>query len=71
MLHDAAFHLGLHCLPKYLLRGFPVLKGLSTEINKTSIMVIDMFTKTFCTQNGEMLLTSLNWPDKYRSGQNI
>ena len=24
---NAAFHLGLHCLPKYLL-GFPVYKGL-------------------------------------------
>ena len=23
MQHYAAFHLGLHCLPKYLFRGFP------------------------------------------------
>ena len=22
MLHNAAFHLGLYCLPKYLLRGY-------------------------------------------------
>ena len=22
MLHHVAFHLGLHCLPKYLFRGF-------------------------------------------------
>ena len=28
MPHDAAFHLGLHFLPKYPLRGFPVFKGL-------------------------------------------
>ena len=23
-----AFHLGLHCLPKYPIKGFPVYKGL-------------------------------------------
>ena len=28
MQHYAAFHLGLHCLPKYLFWGFPVYKGL-------------------------------------------
>ena len=28
MSHFAAFHLGLHCLPKYPFRGFPVYKGL-------------------------------------------
>ena len=28
MLHFAAFHLGLHCLPKYPLRGFRNTKGL-------------------------------------------
>ena len=27
MLHYAAFHLGLLCLPKYLFRGFMVHKG--------------------------------------------
>ena len=27
MPHYAAFHLGLHCLPKYLFRGFPSSKG--------------------------------------------
>ena len=27
MPHYAAFHLGLRCLPKYLFRGFPSLKG--------------------------------------------
>ena len=27
MQHDAAFHLGLHCLPKYLFRGFQSTKG--------------------------------------------
>ena len=28
MQHYAAFHLALHCLPKYPLIGFPVYKGL-------------------------------------------
>ena len=27
MQHYAGFHLGLHCLQKYLLRGFPNTKG--------------------------------------------
>ena len=27
MQHNAAFHLGLHCLPKYLFRGFQYTKG--------------------------------------------
>ena len=27
MQHYAAFHLGLHCLLKYLFRGFPYTKG--------------------------------------------
>ena len=25
--HNTAFHLGLHCLPKYLFRGFQYTKG--------------------------------------------
>ena len=29
MPHLAAFHLGLHCLPKYPFRAFQVSKGLS------------------------------------------
>ena len=34
--YDAAFHRGLHCLPKYLLiRGFPVKMGeISTRLKK-------------------------------------
>ena len=28
MPHYVAFHLGLHCLQKYLFRGFPNTKGL-------------------------------------------
>ena len=27
MQHNAAFHLGLHCLQKYSFRGFPYTKG--------------------------------------------
>ena len=30
MQHCAAFHLGLHCLQKYLFRGFPNTKDLSS-----------------------------------------
>ena len=26
--HNAAFHLGLHCLPKYPFRGFPFTESL-------------------------------------------
>ena len=29
MQHYAAFHLGLHCLPKYTFRGCEYTKGLS------------------------------------------
>ena len=29
MQHYAAFHLGLHCLPKYPFKGFPIM------VNKT------------------------------------
>ena len=28
MQHYAAFHLGVHCLPMYPIRGFPIYKGL-------------------------------------------
>ena len=33
--HDAAFHLGLNCFPKYPFRGFPVYKSIQMvwEIN--------------------------------------
>ena len=27
MQHNAVFHLGFHCLPKYLFRGFQYTKG--------------------------------------------
>ena len=30
MQHYGAFHLGLHCLPKYLLRDFEYTKGKAT-----------------------------------------
>ena len=30
MQHNAAFHLGLHCLPKCSFMGFPAYKGLFT-----------------------------------------
>ena len=32
MPHIAAFHLGLHCLPKYLFRGFQYTKGLERNL---------------------------------------
>ena len=31
--HYAAFHLGLHCLSKYPLRGFPEYKGLKKNFS--------------------------------------
>ena len=34
MPHYVASHLGLHCLPKYLFRGFLVSKGLSWCLRK-------------------------------------
>ena len=33
MPHDAAFHLGLHCLPKYQFWGVSGLKGLNMHVN--------------------------------------
>ena len=33
MQHNAAFHLGLHCLRKYLFRGFPVLVQIFNYTN--------------------------------------
>ena len=32
MQHYAAFHLGLHCLPEYLFRGFPVYERLNSHV---------------------------------------
>ena len=32
MLHFAAFHLGLHCLQKYLIRGFQSIKDLKIDV---------------------------------------
>ena len=34
MLHNAAFHLRHHCLPKYLFTGFQIEKGLRLIIIK-------------------------------------
>ena len=35
MLHNAAFHLGLHCLQKYLFMGFLVYKQLKLFYNSS------------------------------------
>ena len=32
MLHHAAFHLGLHCLPKYQIKGFPSRKRIGSVV---------------------------------------
>ena len=32
MLHCAAFHLGIHCFPKYTLIGFSLYKGLRKQL---------------------------------------
>ena len=29
MQHQAAFHLGLHCLPKYVFRGFSIQRVIT------------------------------------------
>ena len=34
--HNAAFHLGLQCLPKYLFMGFPVYKGIMMASHSVS-----------------------------------
>ena len=45
MQHVAAFHLGLHCLPKYPFRSFQYTKGLHTigvvvMLNQCNVMII-------------------------------
>ena len=40
MLHYMAFHLGLHCLQKYTLRGFTVYKGLNSYNRQTNHGII-------------------------------
>ena len=39
MQHDAAFHLGLHCLQKYYFRGFPNTKGFNSRLRGNKRMV--------------------------------
>ena len=40
MQHGAAFHQGLHCLPKYPFRGFPVYKLLKHMFLNFRITVV-------------------------------
>ena len=39
MQHYAAFHLGLHCLPKYPFMGFPVYKELE-QLNFSAYEIV-------------------------------
>ena len=50
MPHFAAFHLGLHCVPKYLFRRFPVYKGLI--INKALLV---------CSKEHVLLFTQIGY----------
>ena len=45
MQHEAAFHLGLHCLQKYSFRGFPKYKGLKKP-NKCNFILSRNFRLT-------------------------
>ena len=49
MPHYAAFHLGLHCLPKYLLRGFWSSRG------KDKVRLKPAYSATETSQNIEIL----------------
>ena len=44
MQHYAAFHLGLHCLQKYLFRGFPEYNGLSWSFS----VIVEILTIKTC-----------------------
>ena len=44
MPHYAAFHLGLHCLPKYMFLGFLVHKGLIVHLH-ISLLYLARFSK--------------------------
>ena len=46
MQHYAAFHLGLHCLQKYLFTGFPEHKGL--RMTATFEYFLDCVNSCFC-----------------------
>ena len=48
MQHYAAFHLGLHCLQKYPLRGFHEHKGLKNQIRFYIFHVIHLLTEDSC-----------------------
>ena len=45
MLHSAAFYLSLHCLQKYLFRGFHSTKGYVKKncLNSSDVYVIKFF----------------------------
>ena len=53
--HSAAFHLGLHCLPKYLpFHKYPVNIGLKYGLNLILLIFLSRnccLLKTFCTSD--------------------
>ena len=46
MLHSAAYHLGLHCLPKY---RFPIYNGVTLNL---LVLSANIFCKQFGTRSG-------------------
>ena len=52
MPHDAAFHQGLHCLPKHLFRYFSSSKGLTAKWDTAAIKHVNIgFTHVFSCIN--------------------
>ena len=40
MLHNAAFHLGLDCLGKYMIKGSPYIKGYRVKLTHKALPII-------------------------------
>ena len=57
MQHYAAFHLGLHCLQKYLFRGFPNIKDESTS---KKLFLENMSAQVTCCLYLLILLTNVS-----------
>ena len=49
MQHNAAFHLGLHCLPKKTFLGFPVYEGLIAESKFSIFQLVPVAEQTGLT----------------------
>ena len=58
MQHYAAFHLGLHCLPKYPFRGFQYTKGYGkcSKSSNTKKIIIFSAVRNFRNYVSEKVL---------------